>query len=62
MAAFLSGLLPRGTKRVPITMTYGRYNTYRFVKHIEETMGVKILQSIKASGRGYTPTKEYFTD
>jgi len=59
---FIDAKVARGTKKVPITMTYGRYNTYRFVKHIEETNGVKILQSIKASGRGYTPTKDYFTD
>ncbi|MBI2185151.1 MAG: thiamine pyrophosphate-binding protein [Thaumarchaeota archaeon] len=59
---FITAKVERGTKKVPIIMTYGRYNKYVFVKHVEKTEGVQILRSIKASGAGYTPNKEYFKD
>ena len=59
---FITAKVKRGTKKVPITMTYGKYNKYVFVKHIEQTEGIEILRSITASGRDYTPNKEYFSD
>ena len=58
---FITARVAKGTRKVPITMTYGKYNKYVFVKHIERTEGVRILQSISATGRGYTPNKEYFS-
>lgn len=57
---FINAKVERGTKKVPITMTYGKYNKYVFAKHIEETEGVKILTSIKATGKAYTPNPNYF--
>ena len=59
---FITAKVKRGTKKVPITMTYGKFNKYVFVKHIEKTEGVQILRSIVATGPGYTPNKEYFSD
>jgi sulfopyruvate decarboxylase subunit beta len=59
---FITAKVERGTKKVPITMTYGKYNKYVFVKHIEKTEGVRILSSITATGTSYTPNKEYFKD
>jgi thiamine pyrophosphate-dependent acetolactate synthase large subunit-like protein len=59
---FITAKVKRGTRKVPVTMTYGKFNKYAFVKHIEKTEGVKILQSITATGAGYTPNKQYFSD
>jgi thiamine pyrophosphate-dependent acetolactate synthase large subunit-like protein len=59
---FITAKVKKGTRKVPITMTYGKYNKYVFVKHIEQTEGLQILRSITATGQGYTPNKEYFSD
>lgn len=59
---FITAKVMKGTRKVPITMTYGKYNKYVFVKHIEQTEGLQILRSIVATGQGYTPNKEYFSD
>ena len=59
---FITAKVMKGTRKVPITMTYGKYNKYVFVKHIEKTEGIQILRSITATGRGYTPNKDYFSD
>jgi len=57
---FIDAKVERGTMKVPVTMTYGRYNKYSFVKYIERTEGVKILSSIKAAGKAYSPNPNYF--
>jgi thiamine pyrophosphate-dependent acetolactate synthase large subunit-like protein len=57
---FINAKVAPGTMKVPVTMTYGKYNKYTFVKHIEKTEGVKILRSIKASGTAYSPNPNYF--
>lgn len=57
---FINAKVEKGTMKVPITMTYGKYNKYIFVKHIEKIEGIKILSSIKASGKSYTPNPNYF--
>jgi thiamine pyrophosphate-dependent acetolactate synthase large subunit-like protein len=59
---FITAKVAKGTRKVPVTMTYGKYNKYVFVKHIEKTEGLQILRSIAATGQGYTPNKEYFSD
>ena len=59
---FITARVEQGTRKVPITMTYGKYNKYVFVKHIEETEGLRILRSITATGGDYTPNKGYFSD
>jgi thiamine pyrophosphate-dependent acetolactate synthase large subunit-like protein len=58
---FINARVEKGTRKVPITMTYGKFNKYAFVKHIERTEGIQILQSITATGQGYTPNKRYFS-
>jgi sulfopyruvate decarboxylase subunit beta len=58
---FINAKVAPGTMKVPVTMTYGRYNKYTFVKHIELSEGVKILNSIQASGKAYSPNPNYFT-
>jgi hypothetical protein len=40
------------------TMTYGRYNKYTFVEHIEQTERVKILRSMHASGESLQSKSE----
>ena len=57
---FIDAKVEKGTMKVPITMTYGPYNKYTFVKYIERTEGVKILSSIKATGKAYSPNPNYF--
>jgi len=59
---FITAKVRKGTRKVPITMTYGKYNKYVFVKHIEQTEGLQILRSITATGSGYTPNKSYYSD
>jgi thiamine pyrophosphate-dependent acetolactate synthase large subunit-like protein len=59
---FITAKVAKGTRKVPITMTYGKYNKYVFVKHIEQTEGISILRSITAAGSDYTPNKSYFSD
>lgn len=59
---FITARVEQGTRKVPITMTYGKYNKYVFVKHIEQTEGLSILRSISATGRDYTPNKKYYSD
>ncbi len=59
---FITAKVEKGTRKVPITMTYGKYNKYVFVKHIEQSEGLEILRSITATGRGYTPNKTYYSD
>ncbi|MSP55459.1 MAG: thiamine pyrophosphate-binding protein [Myxococcales bacterium] len=58
---FITAKVAKGTRKVPITMTYGKYNKYVFVKHIEKTEGIQILRSITATGKDYTPNKDYFS-
>lgn len=57
---FINAKVAPGTMKVPVTMTYGRYNKYTFVKHIERSEGVTILRSIQASGKAYSPNPDYF--
>lgn len=59
---FITAKVQKGTRKVPITMTYGKYNKYVFVKHIEQTEGLEILRSITATGSSYTPNKRYYSD
>lgn len=59
---FITAKVEKGTRKVPVTMTYGKYNKYVFVKHIEQTEGLSILRSITATGRDYTPNKSYYKD
>ena len=58
---FITAKVDKGTRKVPITMTYGKYNKYVFVKHIEQTEGLQILRSITATGSDYTPNKKYYS-
>jgi thiamine pyrophosphate-dependent acetolactate synthase large subunit-like protein len=57
---FVNVKVEKGTVKVPITMLYGKYNKYTFVKHIEQLEGKTILTSIKARGKAYTPNPDYF--
>lgn len=57
---FINAKVAPGTMKVPVTMTYGRYNKYVFVKHVERSEGVTILRSIQASGKAYSPNPSYF--
>jgi sulfopyruvate decarboxylase subunit beta len=59
---FINAKVAPGTMRVPVTMTYGKYNKYSFVKYIEQSEGVKILRSIQAAGKSYTPNPNYFVE
>ena len=59
---FINAKVAPGTMKVPVTMTYGKHNKYTFVKHIEQSEGVKILRSIQASGKAYSPNPNYFID
>jgi len=33
---FINAKVAPGTMKVPVTMTYGKYNQYTIIKHIEE--------------------------
>jgi thiamine pyrophosphate-dependent acetolactate synthase large subunit-like protein len=57
---FVNVKVEKGTVKVPITMLYGKYNKYTFVKHIEQLEGKTILTSIRARGKAYTPNPNYF--
>jgi sulfopyruvate decarboxylase subunit beta len=57
---FINAKVAPGTMNVPVTMTYGKYNKYTFVRHIERSEGVKILRSIQALGEAYSPNPNYF--
>ncbi len=57
---FVNVKVEKGTVRVPITMLYGKYNKYTFVKHIEQLERKTILTSIRTRGKDYTPNPDYF--
>jgi thiamine pyrophosphate-dependent acetolactate synthase large subunit-like protein len=58
---FINAKVAPGTMKVPVTMTYGKYNKFTFVRHVELSEGVKILRSIHASGKAYSPNPNYFS-